>query len=207
MLGLAGRVVVGKYLFILGLALGLGVAVLLGTNAGSAGAYETEDCANGEPLRWTGNSVTFDTAHGGFPDWWQAEIIYANAVWDNSSVGADFTFVHDSGSDYDWYKKQVNYEDRKGITDGVWNGSTCRFIRADTWFNLRYDFEICDDCGDDTYDVRTIAIHEFGHWLHLWHVPYWKVWDHDCAMYHWHGTDHDLCDDDIEGIIALYGSD
>ncbi len=59
-LGLAGRAGMMKYLFVLALMLGLGVAVYLGSNAGPASAYETEDCSNDESLRWTGNSVTFD---------------------------------------------------------------------------------------------------------------------------------------------------
>ena len=35
----------------------------------------------------------------------------------------------------------------------------------------------------------------------------WKIWDYDCVMHQWHGNDHTLCGDDIDGIIALYGSD
>ena len=156
----------------------------------------------------SGDSATFDVDHGGFSDSWKAEIIYANAYWDAPSVGADFDFVLNSQSDNDWTKQTNYYTTRVAVTEFAYNGSTCHLNEVDVWFNTRYSFDACvDDCPSGTYDIRSVAIHEFGHWLVLDHVPWNRPWDWDCVMYDEHGTDYTLCGHDIAGIIEIYGAD
>ena len=196
-----------KYLFVPTLLLAFGLLIYFVVLAGPASAAETEECSDGVYLRWSGNVVPFDVDDGDLPVWWENEIIYASGVWGHSSVGADFDFEWDSSSSYDWYKYTDNDNSAIATTAFTYNETTCRFYSMETWFNTRWGFAICDDCNDGTYDVKTVAIHEFGHWLWLGHVPWWKVWDHDCVMYTEHGTDHTLCDDDIEGIVEIYGED
>ena len=195
------------YLFATAFLLGIGVVAYFCALASPASAAVTHECSDGVYLRWSENVVEFDVDDGTLPVWWENEIIYASAIWSHSSVGADFDFEWDSQSHYDWFKYTANDNDAIAVTGFHYNPSTCRFASMQTWFNTKYGFAICDECNDGTYDVRTVALHEFGHWLWLGHVPWWKFWDHDCVMYIEHGTGHTLCDDDIEGIVQIYGSD
>jgi hypothetical protein len=66
-------------------------------------AYNSYD-SDGDFWRWPGQSTTFDYAAGISETWWRNEIIYANAIWDASSVGADFTFTSSTSSANDWLK-------------------------------------------------------------------------------------------------------
>ena len=173
----------------------------------TATAYNSWEC-EADPskwVRWSGNSATFDVDHGNFASWWKTEIIYANGIWDHSSVGADFDFVLDNQSNNDWYKKTNRRTNR--IAEAEVRGSYCTLTEVDTYFNTRYSFAICTNCNEGTYDVRTVAMHEFGHWLVLDEIPFWKKWDDDCAMYSWHGQDHTLCGHDKAGIQEIYGTD
>ena len=187
------------------------IVAVIGTSVATsrvAEAYNSYNCPHDDSqlIRWSGNSATFDVDHGGFPSWWKTEIIYANGIWDHSSVGADFNFLLDNQSGNDWYKKTNYGTTRIAEAEAFW-GDDCYFDDVDTYFNTRYSFAICDDCNSGTYDVRTVAMHEFGHWLALDEILDWKFWDDDCAMYSWHGTDHTLCGHDKEGIKEIYGTD
>ena len=200
-----------KYIFALVLAVGLAAGVLLGVTQQTPTAeasYYLMDCGDNDHVRWTGNMGRADVYHGGFPTWWRNETIRGAAIWDVSTVGADFDFIMDSSSSHDWKKQTLNSLSEIGITVLAANASTCRLTSVDTWFNTKYNFAICSNCNHKTYDVRTVAGHEFGHWLVLEDYPWYDFWsDGQCLMRDWHGTDHTLCNDDVEGIIELYGED
>ena len=170
-------------------------------------AYETDDCeTDGMTLRWAGQGAFYNTTNHNFPTWWRNEIHSGAAIWNHPDVAADFEFSSHSYSNNTWYRQTIRSITDIGLAIPSIDDETCQLTRVRTLFNTRYDFEICTDCDGGNYDVRTVAAHEFGHWLHLGHVPWWKPWDWDCVMYLWHGSDRTLCNDDIEGIVAIYGA-
>ena len=200
-----------KTLWATGLLAAALIAVFVGISIATspvAEAYNSDNCPHDESqfIRWAGNSADFDVDHGGFPSWWKTEIIYANGIWDHSSVGANFNFVLNNQSNNDWFKKTNTRITWIAVAELYW-GDDCYLDDVDTWFNTRYSFAICDDCNEGTFDGRTVAMHEFGHWLVLRDIPEWKFWDDDCAMYKWHGQDHTLCGHDKAGIKEIYGTD
>jgi hypothetical protein len=182
------------------------IGVLLGSLAmlkdrGVAVAYNSVSCGSGF-LRWQGQSTTYDPQSGISEGWWQAEIIYASGIWNNA--GANFSFQFDGGSSYDWTKIYFPFDDSIGGTSYL--QTNCRFTDVDSWFNTRYSFADCPtSCAPNTYDVRTVAAHEFGHWLQLGHVDWWRFWDYDCVMWLEHGPDRTLCGHDVAGIQEIYG--
>ena len=188
------------------IAVAIGVTIAISP---VADAYNSYNCPfdNTKFVRWAGNSATFDVDHGNFASWWKTEIIYANGIWDADSVGANFNFVLDNQSGNDWYKKTSFMTDWIAVAEYAWNKNTCNLAEVDTWFNTRFSFAICDNCNEGTYDVRTVAMHEFGHWLLLKDIPEWRFLDRGCAMYYWHGKDHTLCGHDKAGIQEIYGTD
>jgi len=59
----------------------------------------------------------------------------------------------------------------------------------------------------DTFDTETVALHEFGHWLML--NDLYDPADSDKVMYGYIALDQikrDLHQDDIDGIIYIYGT-
>ena len=127
-----------KYIFALVLAVGLAAGVLLGVTQQTPTAeasYYLMDCGDNDHVRWTGNIGRADVYHGGFPTWWRNETIRGAAIWDVSTVGADFDFIMDSSSSHDWKKQTLNSLSEIGITVLAANASTCRLTSVDTWFN------------------------------------------------------------------------
>ena len=179
-----------------------------GLSAPPAQAANIHECSAGETARWFTDSAMFDVWHGGFPDWWRDEIIAAQGVWDAPSVGADFDFLGSSASVNEWTTLTDIWDNHAGISSLYYaSDDNCYLTSVDTRFNTRWNFAICDSCDSGTYDVQTIAIHEFVHWLSLDHLSYWSFFDWDCVMHPEYSTDRTLCDDDIEGIIEIYGAD
>lgn len=173
-------------------------------------AYNSIKCG-GQFWRWPDQSATFDYREGISQGWWRAEIIYANAVWDDPSVGAAFDFIADSVSGNDWRTSNEPFNSQIAYTIPLpsCDSQPVTLTEVNTWFNTRYTFEDCDTgtCSPGAYDVQTVAIHEFGHWLVLDEIPAWKVWDNSCVMYPDHGVDRVLCGHDKAGIQEIYGTD
>ncbi len=201
----------GRFYVLSSTILFVAVAILFWASS-PISAYNLYYCPNNIAASVESHSVNFDLIHGNFPLWWQSEILLASGTWNDPSVNADFTFVADSTSNNDWTKMTNNYITNQAITSftllfGNIDGDRyCWVSASDTYFNTRYSFDDCYDCDEDTFDVKTIALHEFGHRLILNHVSYFAPWDHDCAMWLTHGTDRTLCDVDIDGIQAIYGA-
>ena len=173
-----------------------------------AEAYNTRNCPNGEPLRWRGQTATYDRSHGGFPDWWQEEIDEAADIW-NDDGGANFSLHDYTGSGHRWKSKTLSRIWRVAETSPDLDFSSCQLTDMDTWFNSIYDFNRCDldpgDCNQpDTYDVKAVSLHEFGHWFILEHTQGWR---YSCVMRDGESEDRTLCGDDRDGIQAIYGAD
>ncbi len=170
----------------------------------TASAYNIDQCRANTNTHWESTPVEYDRFHGNFPSWWQNEIDDAANTWNNDG-GADFSFDHSTSSDHDWTKRTRRHIDRIAETNAWIRPSDCAVTDISVWFNTRYTFEDCGGrCwGLDTYDVRSVSLHEFGHWLVLDHTNWWRF---GCVMKAGESGDRTLCDDDKAGIQAIYGT-
>lgn len=176
--------------------------IIVGVTARSAEAGHNVSC-NGQHVRWHEGQATFDYRQGIASTSWRNEIIYANATWDRH---AEFDFVADVTSDNDWGAMFNPYSTTPAAAWVYTLRADCsRIVEVDTVFNTAFDWQVCSSesaCPDDVYDVRSGAIHEFGHWLQLGH-SHWP-WNRDCVMWP-QQYDRTLCDHDIEAIQNIYG--
>ena len=132
----------------------------------------------------------------------------AAETWNNA--GADFAFSyageHSRNGSYAyngineimWHDLGVNYVLAVAV---VWRSGD-KILESDMIFNSRYKWstELLTPLG--YHDVKTVALHEFGHWLSLCHSPVF-----DSVMYHaYKGAQHYLHPVDVEGIKYIYGS-
>jgi hypothetical protein len=80
-------------------------------------------------------------------------------------------------------------------------GSSGSYITdVDTNYNSYHSW---GDGSGGTKDILTVAIHEFGHWLGLGHTQWWHF---GSVMLSYSGPNRDLNSDDVDGIVAIYGS-
>lgn len=141
-----------------------------------------------------------------FPDEYETAVSNAANTWSNA--GSVFSF------DYDWWEtvNKVDWEDLGSsgpIASTTWTYTgtpsySCltgaSLTGAVTNFNNQKSFTTSPGSSYPPYDVETVALHEFGHWLSLGHSYSGTV------MYaYYEGTKRSLTQDDKNGIICIYG--
>jgi hypothetical protein len=143
--------------------------------------------------RWVSNGTTYDVS--GVQASWRTAIDNAAYTW--NTAGANFYFIKYS-SQHTW--GTVNWGD-----DGILAMTTVTYtdyiIDCDAVFNVYYNFYT----DGRKYDVESVALHEFGHWLMLNDVNNpWDIWKVMFGSYNW--KKHNLSDDDKSGIKYIYGT-
>lgn len=137
----------------------------------------------------------------------------AAATW--SAAGASFTFTYDGASVATTYKANGINEIMWGSLSAgtlavtcIWyNPATSIIFETDMEFNDNYNWSTAATCAPGYYDVESIALHEFGHFLML--NDLYNTADRDKVMcgYGVSGsTKRALHPDDISGIISIYGA-
>lgn len=133
------------------------ILIMLVTIIGSsyALAYSYAGC------RWQYNNTNYKYGSN-LPSSYQTPIYTAAGTW--NSDAADFTFYYNSSAYNVW--GAANYGSAGGmlgLTTITGNGTTV--IGANTDYNTYYSFST--NPSSSQYDLETVALHEFGHWLVL----------------------------------------
>ncbi|MFO8191943.1 MAG: matrixin family metalloprotease, partial [Bacillota bacterium] len=128
----------------------------------------------------------------------------AASTW--SSAGANFALS------YDGIHSRIGRAERNNINEIMWYNlnsdqtlalatvwySGDRILENDMVFNTMFNWSTD---GYPYYDVQTIALHEFGHWLSLGHSPIYE----SIMYYQNKGIQRTLHSVDISGIRYIYG--
>lgn len=150
---------------------------------------------------WEDKETTYDLS--ALPGTWQTQVVNGATTW--NGAGADFTFIPaSSSSPNDITQEYMDDDDIVGQAGGTASGSL--FLTAWMKFNTKHSFSTTGSSG--TYDIWSVAEHELGHWLRLNHTG-WK-WPPQRVMYPTIGTGmtrRNLQQDDIDGIIYIYGEE
>lgn len=155
----------------------------------------------------------------GAADWGQS-VESALAIWNSVISTAQFTVVRDSTASISFGNRlnNVYFDSRiEGSSFGgavaitLYQTSGSRITEADVVFNENLDYNayrgpLTDSASGDTlYDIRRIALHEFGHVLGLDHPD--EFGQSVAAIMNSLVSDVDnLLADDIAGGRAIYGS-
>lgn len=168
--------------------------------------------------KWPGNSTTYkvnlnssqmNLGNGSDTDFLN-NILNAAATWTAVST-ADFSFIY-GGSTTNTSVGYNGSNDVMFIGDGSFAGT---LAQATWWFNdnniiYEADLTFDDDApwdatgapSNNEFDVQSVALHEFGHWLSLLHDP-----DPPAIMYAYISdavTKRNLYTNDIAGITYIY---
>ena len=150
---------------------------------------------NGYRQQYNNTLYCFNTT---MPDAWKQSVINAANSWSNA--GADFSFYNDSTSSNLW--GTVN-----SGNNGIEALATCWVMpfthiisKTEANFNTYYSFST--DGTNGNYDVESVALHEFGHWLSLMDD---RDNSNSIMYYRDIGVIRALTQGDKNEIIAIYG--
>lgn len=135
-------------------------------------------------------------------------ILAAMSTWDNAGAKFKFTYGGRAGNPAPTYDgvNQIRWEPRYDATwlaVCTWWSSSGRILEADIIFNERYDWASGDTIPIGTYDVQSVALHELGHVLGLGHSAPPAIMQTVIGS----GLKRRvLTSDDINGLLAIYGS-
>ncbi len=160
--------------------------------------------------KWFGDwpVVDFKANTEGSPTGSLTAVQNAAATWSNA--GAKFTFMYDGPhyrngiyehnliNEITWY----NLGAGPTLAYASWRYySTGEIFEADMVFNTYYNWSTATPTPAGYFDVETVALHEFGHWLSLGHST-----ASDSVMWWQYVKPHrTLYAGDIAGITYLYG--
>lgn len=156
------------------------------------------------PFRWPSSSIPVSYWVNASSDR-NAHVQEAANTWSNA--GANFSFnyrgTHSrSGGAYMNDKNEVMWNDLNTNTAlavaTIWTSNDI-ILEADMTFNTRFSWSTDGWYG---YDVQTVALHEFGHWVGLDHSPIYE----SIMYYSNKGTQRYLHSSDIDGIRHIYNS-
>jgi hypothetical protein len=147
-----------------------------------------------------------------FPDNFRPAVDQSAFTW--SSAGAWWTFDPGSPAQGAFYRDEdgINLVDLTTLAEPYVPGETTVFKNPDDLSDivevdtaLNQDFPFATSGEPSSYDVQTVAVHEFGHWLELLDSG-----DSSAVMYGHIDVGQvkrSLTTDDINGINSLYPSD
>lgn len=151
-------------------------------------------------IHWDSTRAYYDDRQYTMPSGFIAAIEAAASSWNNA--GANFGLQLSTSSSNDWYMANLGDTGTIGQTWTSYDTITYHIVSSTTAFNSQKSFST--DGSANTYDVESVAVHEFGHWLRLNDIGY----PADAVM---NGNitvtqiRRSLTTDDIQGISSIYG--
>lgn len=149
---------------------------------------------------WAVTTVYFDHTNIANMDV-RTAITLGASTW--NAAPPNFNMYAWSGSNYDWYLDYIgNYY--PALTFHSVNGAN-EITWIATYLNSYYTWSTDGTPTASEYDVQTIAVHEFGHWLNLGDLE--EEYNEDEIMYHSRGMGEvqlSLGSGDEAGIDVIY---
>lgn len=151
--------------------------------------------------KWSETS-TYYVFTSSIPDTWKPAIKAGAVSWNNA--GAKFA-LYNYGSTVNQLSIQNLGPNNGAVATTTVTSSGGTISKCTLVFNNNYSFDTTGNSG--TYDIQSIALHEFGHWLFL--LDLYGSSSSSAAMYGYASTGttkRSLAYDDISGIKYIYGS-
>lgn len=148
--------------------------------------------------KWPGSNTLYKYRNT-VPASWQNAIYSAAGTWNGNSK---FSLYESSSASNVWGATSYGSTGPVGVTAISYSGSTIVGCNAD--FNTYFSFSTSPSSSQ--YDVQSVALHEFGHWLTL--NDLYSSSDSAKTMYGYASegqTKRSLSKDDIDGIVYIYG--